>query len=189
MELVQTVWKAGQDCKYLLLRVFQKKKTEAGSTVSIFDLQFPAWLLKKDRYKRNNCDRILDGFFVCFSAVIQMKTKNSLNDKLIIASYFCSACSFPHLIALFQNSWKINMHNNTCCVPQLKPLLRIFLLSYDFFVVSKLGFLFTGFGEYVCIICKVSKGSVFLRGCFIQDCCIGRYLWGTLELIFNVYFV
>lgn len=30
------------------------------------------------------------GFLFCFSAVIQINTKNSLNDKLIIASYFSS---------------------------------------------------------------------------------------------------
>lgn len=97
MELVQNVWKAGQGCKYLLLGVFQKNKTSSRQYRKPFLLNLPflAWLLKKERYKKNNSDRKLCGVFVCFSAIIQINTKNSLNDKLVIARYFCSVLSFP----------------------------------------------------------------------------------------------
>lgn len=39
-------------------------------------------------------------------------------------------------------------------------------MSYDFVVVSKLGFLFMGCREYLCITCKVSKRFSVFKGLF-----------------------
>lgn len=63
-------------------------------------------------------------FFVCRSAIKHVNTKNSVNDKLIMVSYF-SSILLPLLVALFLSSWKVNICNNTCCVPQVKSVLRI----------------------------------------------------------------
>lgn len=99
------------------------------------------------------------GFFVCFSAIIHVSTKNFMNDNLIMASYFCSVQAFllPLLVALFLSSWEIYLYS--CHVPQVKSGLGI---SNELIVVSKLGFLFMGCKEHLCTTCKVSKSfSVF----------------------------